>query len=53
MFTNSKVTWRNYILEDIKRIKELTALLNHHRDTYYNGSKPEISDYEYDKKEVV
>lgn len=34
--------------EDIKRIKELTTLLNHHRDAYYNGSKPEISDYEYD-----
>src|SRR5574344_2983 len=31
-----------------QRIKELTTLLNHYRDAYYNGSNPEISDYEYD-----
>lgn len=34
--------------KDVKRIKELTTLLNHHRDAYYNNSQPEISDYEYD-----
>lgn len=39
--------------KDKARIKELTTLLNHYRDAYYNGSNPEISDYEYDKKEVV
>lgn len=33
---------------DKARIKELTTLLNHYRDAYYNGSNPEISDYEYD-----
>lgn len=33
----------------IDRIKELVEQLNYHRDLYYNESRPEISDYEYDK----
>lgn len=32
----------------LKRIKELTTLLNTYRDEYYNNSKSKISDYEYD-----
>ena len=32
-----------------ERIKELVEQLNYHRDLYYNESRPEISDYEYDK----
>lgn len=30
------------------RIKELVETLNYHRDLYYNESRPEISDFEYD-----
>lgn len=30
------------------RIKELVEILNYHRDLYYNESRPEISDFEYD-----
>ena len=32
----------------INRIKELVEQLNHHRDLYYNNSRPEISDLSYD-----
>lgn len=32
----------------IDKIKELVEQLNHHRDLYYNNSRPEISDFEYD-----
>lgn len=32
----------------IDRIKELVEQLNRHRDLYYNDSRPEISDFEYD-----
>ena len=36
--------------EEIKnRIKELTDQVNHHNDLYYQRSKPEISDYEFDQ----
>jgi DNA ligase (NAD+) len=35
-------------LDKIKRIKELTELLNTYRDAYYNGSKSLVSDYNYD-----
>lgn len=31
------------------RIKELTDQVNHHNDLYYQKSKPEISDYEFDQ----
>lgn len=34
---------------DISRIKELTKLLNHYRNEYYNRNNSEISDQEYDK----
>ena len=34
--------------EKIKRIKELTDLLNYHSRKYYTEDSPEISDYEYD-----
>jgi len=33
----------------IDRIKELVELLNHYRNEYYNNSRSEISDFEYDK----
>lgn len=36
-------------MSDIDRIKELTELLNHYRDEYYNLSRPSVSDEEYDK----
>ncbi|SEU09822.1 DNA ligase (NAD+) [Lacrimispora sphenoides] len=36
-------------MTDIERIKELTNLLNHHRNQYYNKNNSEISDQEYDK----
>lgn len=35
-------------MNKIDRIKELVEQLNHHRDLYYNNSRPEISDFEYD-----
>lgn len=35
-------------MDKIKRIRELTELLNTYRDAYYNDSKPIVSDYEYD-----
>ncbi len=36
--------------EEIKtRIKELTDRVNYHNDLYYQKSKPEISDYEFDQ----
>lgn len=36
-------------MTDITRIKELTKLLNHYRNEYYNKNNSEISDQEYDK----
>ena len=33
----------------LKRIRELTILLNTYRDEYYNNSESKVSDYEYDK----
>lgn len=36
-------------MTDIERIKELTQLLNHYRNEYYNNANSEISDYEYDR----
>lgn len=33
----------------MNRIKELTILLNNHRNKYYNDNTSEISDYEYDR----
>jgi len=33
----------------IDRIKELVELLNHYRNEYYNNSRSEISDFEYDQ----
>ena len=36
-------------MTDIERIKELTQLLNHYRNEYYNNENSEISDYEYDR----
>lgn len=35
-------------MNKIARIKELVELLNHYRNEYYNNSKSEISDFEYD-----
>lgn len=35
-------------MNKIDRIKELVELLNHYRNEYYNNSKSEISDFEYD-----
>ena len=35
-------------MNKIDRIKDLVEKLNHHRDLYYNASKTEISDFEYD-----
>ena len=35
-------------MDKIKRIKELAEQLNQYRDSYYNNSVSEISDYEYD-----
>ena len=32
----------------INKIKELVEKLNHYRDIYYNESRSEISDFEYD-----
>lgn len=36
-------------MSKMDRIKELVILLNHYRNQYYNNSKSEISDFEYDK----
>lgn len=36
-------------MTDISRIKELTKLLNHYRNEYYNNNNSEISDQKYDK----
>lgn len=33
---------------EIERIKELVDILNYHRNLYYNESRTEISDFEYD-----
>ena len=35
-------------MNKIERIKELVEQLNYHRDLYYNKSRPEISDFEFD-----
>ena len=35
-------------MKKIDRIKGLVEQLNHHRDLYYNKSRPEISDFEFD-----
>ena len=35
-------------MNKINRIKELVEQLNYHRDLYYNESRPEISDFEFD-----
>jgi DNA ligase (NAD+) len=32
-----------------KKIEELTRQINHHNELYYQKSKPEISDYEFDQ----
>lgn len=37
------------VTNKIDRIKELVEQLNYHRDLYYNESRPEISDFEYDQ----
>ena len=36
-------------MNKIDRIKELVELLNHYRNEYYNNSRSEISDFEYDQ----
>lgn len=36
-------------MTDIERIKELTQLLNHYRNEYYNNANSEVSDFEYDR----
>ena len=36
-------------MNKIAKIKELVKQLNYHRNLYYNESRPEISDFEYDK----
>lgn len=36
-------------MTDISRIQELTKLLNHYRNEYYNKNNSEISDQEYDR----
>ena len=37
-------------LEEAKnKIQELTRLVNHHNELYYQKSKPEITDYEFDQ----
>lgn len=35
-------------MNKIEKIKELVEQLNYHRDLYYNKSRPEISDFEFD-----
>ena len=36
-------------MNKINRIKDLVELLNHYRNEYYNNSRSEISDFEYDQ----
>ena len=36
-------------MNKINKIKELVEQLNYHRNLYYNESRPEISDFEYDQ----
>lgn len=36
-------------MNKIDRVKELVEQLNYHRDLYYNKSRPEISNFEYDQ----
>ena len=35
-------------MDKIKRVKELITQLNTYRNSYYNNSESQISDYEYD-----
>lgn len=37
------------VTNKIDRVKELVEQLNYHRNLYYNESRPEISDFEYDQ----
>lgn len=37
------------VTNKIDRVKELVEQLNYHRNLYYNKSRPEISDFEYDQ----
>ena len=37
------------MMNKVDRIKELVEQLNYHRNLYYNASRPEISDFEYDQ----
>lgn len=44
------MNWQKELIKmKIDRIKELVKQLNYHRDLYYNNSRPEISDLEYDQ----
>lgn len=36
-------------MNNVDKMKELVAVLNEHRDAYYNKQSPTISDYEYDQ----
>jgi DNA ligase (NAD+) len=36
-------------MSKVNRVKELVETLNYHRNLYYNESRPEISDFEYDQ----
>lgn len=36
-------------MNKIDRIKEIVELLNHYRNEYYNNSRSEVSDFEYDQ----
>lgn len=36
-------------MNNIDKMRKLIAVLNEHRDAYYNKQSPTISDYEYDK----
>ena len=34
-------------MNNVNKMRELVAVLNKHRDAYYNKQSPTISDYEY------
>ena len=36
-------------MDNVYKMRKLIAVLNEHRDAYYNKQSPTISDYEYDK----
>ena len=40
--------WGVVLMDKIDRIKELVKLIDYHDNLYYNESRPEISDSEYD-----